>query len=303
MDSLVRQASSMADSVVASVSEGVQAVNEAIAAEIGREEQRIAADAELDDFIVAERLAQEEAEAAAAAAATALRDLQAVNVKLRSVNEVASPVGRRKSSTITLDASLDIGDAAAHWAATGDPEPMSTDALALTIMERPKKDLHAEVTLPDGSLARLTRGDEDEKAGVYLGGCRCASIEQHDEITYARTDGSGATLVLSLAPGNQATKIAAGILNFASFGALCCSGDVTSTVYDARRVDASGGEAAPIGRVIVDNSRGKARNLVIQMAHSEDSAKLDLLLCGFYLAADLATLSSRGLDATNFSIL
>ena len=105
MDTLVRQASSMADSVVASVSEGVQAVNEAIAAEIGREEQRIAADAELDDFIVAERLAQEEAEAAAAAAATALRDLQAVNVKLRSVNEVASPVGRRKSSTITLDAS------------------------------------------------------------------------------------------------------------------------------------------------------------------------------------------------------
>lgn len=157
--------------------------------------------------------------------------------------------------------------------------------------------------MPDGSRARLTREKAGEPAKVYLGEQHCAQITNAKklageyDITFGRVDGSGASLSVTRELTHQ---LAQGI-NTLSFGFLCCGADASSMVYNAQRIATKDGPAQTIGRVVVGITRGSPRLVVCQMNEKGSEAKLDLLLAGCYLAADLtySSRSSRG----GFSLL
>ena len=231
-----------------------------------------------------ERAVYEELEAVAAKAAATLRGLHSVTIKLRSHNEMDATLPKGEARKLETTLEMGPGDFAVWDSLEIEPQ------LSLHI-EDSEIDLHAELTLPDGSAVQLMRDEEGEAAAVYLGGRHCATIDRPspvaDSFTYVRTDGSGTKLMLAQAMDSQVAQAGYSILSFASFGTLCCAGDVNSNVYEARRT-ANGGPLETVGRIVVDTTRGKPRSLVAQMApiHSAD-CKLDLLLVAVCLAADL----------------
>lgn len=285
---LVRKASSAAG-----------AIGDWIAEAAAEEEKRVKANHELDNFVLREQEALAELKARANAAAASVSKVSSVTVKLRNNNTAGrlSPSKLlRKQEGVTVEASLDSDSLESEDAAPLEP-------LALHVDAPPDADLRAHVQLPDGSTARLTRREEGVTAFFDLArepGSKAlvsfAEVDrpgEGDELTLTRLDGSGSSLVLSKDISTQVGQVASSILNFASFGTLCCAGDTSSTVYDATRVAMAGGPAERIGRVIVDNWRGKPRTVVLQMTEpsgqpqKDAPAKLDLLLLGLFLSADL----------------
>jgi len=228
-----------------------------------------------------------EIKSATKAAAAGLGELQAVTIRLRgSLTEPSSPRSPGdKAAGVKLGAVLDSG---------GDEEQRT---LELNITNE-EEQIQAELRLPDGSTATLTRpaGGADAStsaATLTLDGTQCAIISAgHDkarEITYARDDGSDTRVVLT--PAVTAKGITSTVANVVSLGAFCCTGDVSSTIYNAKRVTSSG-QSSTIGRAVVDQSRGRPRMLVLSVNDGDDPlSKLDMLLVGFYLAADLTSAS------------